>query len=163
MHTSKLKTLGPSSIVMNQCPDSWVLVVISRLKLTQGLELADVYWLKVVITLRLLTQNSWIDSWWTLRPKIALFQVNKSTFGDARAQQLSKIFCDAEPREVMSRRAQKYVKLLWHAKSNSKQKAQIITILRVKIDVCAYTLELELAWVSLSWAAPTDSCVWVGL
>ena len=53
-----------------------------------------------------------------------------------------------QPREVMSRRAQKYVQLLCYAKSNSKQKAQIITILRVKIDMFAhtlYTLELELA------------------
>jgi hypothetical protein len=43
--------------------------------------------------------------------------------------------------------------------SNSKQKAQIITILRVtihKIDVCAYTLLLELV---LSWAAPSDSYI----
>ena len=69
---------------------------------------------------------------------------------DARAEQLSNvIFCDAQPREVMSRRAQMktYVKLLWHEvklnSSNSKQKAQIIRILRVKIDICAYILNLR--------------------
>ena len=48
------------------------------------------------------------------------FQV-KSTFWDARAEQLSKIFCDAQPREVMSRRAQKFFQLLWHAKLRCKK------------------------------------------
>ena len=167
MFLEKYKSPFFSSPVMNQC---W-LMSLSCDQLPEAdsrLELADVYWLKVVITLRLLTQNSWIDSWSTYDPKTHFFrqfsgQIDILRRARRAANQLSKNAYNSQPRKV-------------HVPRSAKVRSIIVT--------CQVTFEVKkprfhdslgqnqclrmhsvtwVAWVSLSWAAPIDSWVWVGL
>ena len=101
------------------------------------------------------SNNSWIDSWSTIRPPKRTFSgqiVVHSAFWDMRAGSFRKIIATHNPVRLFPEELKRTFKYCDMPSRFRSRKPRLSRLSGLKINVCAYTLWLEL--LELVWVGP---------